>query len=480
MVLSNLPYIESDLIPASTIQTEEQQREFQENHQRQVKLYSEIVSLCKKHEINPAYIYLTPKHMETYCYYDFPLFLSIGSFDDTYFTFMEISKRVKINSQIMKKALEEKDVAKILSFSDDNVKTLLLNKLYWILPEDEQYQMWMEIYQRIDYGHNYMEQKMIQDAISKQSDTYRKKMLKRLNYVETGDILTVYRGIGEASTEPSKAMSWTTSLSVACYFASRYERNGKVYQATIHKEHVIDYLTNRREEEILLKPQYLQGIHEYPMISIDEEMEILSSEGYIDEYCTYRNSYIEESDYHKPNGIHGIPHVKRVLFHCMAMSKHLNLSDSERAILANSAVYHDIGRKHDDYCTEHGVWSWRKLKRKMEKSELNFLSEVNYVEPYKKGVHHYNLRLLTKEEREIIRFIIEYHCRDDQRAKRDLSNIPIKDKEKAWKLFEIFKDCDGKDRIRLSKDDLDVSYLRTEIAKKRVLIAHILPRVKQL
>lgn len=476
-----IPYKEEELIPASSIQTEEDRNELLKECPVDIPLYKDVVSLCQQHNIEPSYIYIAPKQKDPFCYYHFPVFIPISVLDDSFFSIMQVENRIKMNEKHMNEALEEKDYTKIFAWSNDNAKILLLNKLYWEVPLDKRYHLWKDIYQLIDYGHTYMNPDMIQDAIQHQSSKYRKDMIKRLYpyFNEEGD-LTIYRGVGQHSIYPEQAMSWTISLSVACYFASRYEKKGKVYQAKIHKDHIIDYLRNRNEEEILVQPEHLVGVKEYPIIQLNEELEVLQEEGYMEEYFLYRNTYMKEEDYHDPDGIHGIPHVKRVLYHCLAMSKQLNLSHSERAILANVATYHDIGREHDGYCIQHGFWSWEKYLENIEENSLNALIEVNFVKPFKEGNKDYELRRLNEEETEITRFIIEYHCIRDDEAKEELKHRSIQDKEKAWKLYEIFKDCDGLDRIRLGKHELDTSYLRTDVAKKRVLLAYYLMKVKGL
>lgn len=48
--------------------------------------------------------------------------------------------------------------------------------------------------------------------------------------------------------------------------------------------------------------------------------------------------------FHKPHGIHGIHHTKRVLFLVELLAALENVAETERDILSMVAVYHDIGR----------------------------------------------------------------------------------------------------------------------------------------
>lgn len=478
---SNKPYRESDLIPAISIQTQEDQEKFFEQYGQRVHLYDSIKQLAIKHGLTPENIYITPnKYVDLYCYYEFPVFIPLMTLDEQFLIMMRMSERVIATKERSLSALKEMNIFKILAHSEDSAKIMLFNKLYWHVSAQDRYKAWVEVYQFLDYGHIEINKKITEDAISNQPTQYRNEIRKKLDKCFEDDFISIYRGVGKVSVEASTSMSWTTSLSIASFFASRYEIGGKVFQAKIHKDHIIDFLRNRGEEEVIVLPEHLKEVKEYPMIPLIQEYEELIKEGYVDEYCTYRNTYIESSDYLHPEGIHGIPHIKRVLFHCLAMAKHLRLSSSERAILANSALYHDIGRKHDGYCLEHGFWSWKKLNDKIKREPTNYLSEVNYVDNYKKGIEDYELRALDKEESKIVQFLIEYHCISDAKSWKELKKRSFKNEEQTWKLYQIFKDCDGLDRIRLSKSDLDTSYLRTDIAKKRVLVAHELPKIKQL
>ena len=83
----------------------------------------------------------------------------------------------------------------------------------------------------------------------------------------------------------------------------------------------------------------------------------------------------------------------------------------------------------------------------------------------------YKLATFSNEEVDIISFLMHYHCIEDTEAfsalsKRDMSE---KGKKTARKLYKLFKDADGLDRVRLG--DLDISYLRTPKAKELIVFA---------
>jgi len=74
---------------------------------------------------------------------------------------------------------------------------------------------------------------------------------------------------------------------------------------------------------------------------------------------------------------------------------------------------------------------------------------------------------IYEEDYGILKFIIENHCRGDYKSISSISNV--KDKERYIILYNIFKDSDGLDRVRI--DDLNPSYLRNDVSKKLVNVA---------
>ena len=145
--------------------------------------------------------------------------------------------------------------------------------------------------------------------------------------------------------------------------------------------------------------------------------------------------------FHRADGIHGVGHTLRVLFWVMALGEFETLPESDRELLAVSAQLHDIGRVNDWICEEHG---FRSVSKMLEHGLVSF----NDV-----------------QDLHLVSYMISYHCIDDIAARRCLDeDRDIADKQRAWQLFQIFKDSDGLDRVRIK--DLDVRYLRTSSAPR--------------
>ena len=148
--------------------------------------------------------------------------------------------------------------------------------------------------------------------------------------------------------------------------------------------------------------------------------------------------------FERPQGIHGVHHARRVLFHTLVLCKLCNIDVQEQSLLVSAALFHDIGRDNDGRCLRHGKLSAEKMIR------LNLVSE-------------------NQESAEIQKFIISYHCVGDNECWSSLQQLDNIDREKTWRLFGILKDADGLDRVRIG--DLDASYLRNPEALRMERLA---------
>jgi hypothetical protein len=117
--------------------------------------------------------------------------------------------------------------------------------------------------------------------------------------------------------------------------------------------------------------------------------------------------------------VHGQPHVSRVIIHTLLLVDALGYEDYGPSAWA-AAYIHDIGRRNDDICREHGRYSMERLETL---PEIKSLLEKGGVTP---------------EDWEGITFAVENHCRPD-----------IPRTHPYWTLTAILKDADGLDRVRL-------------------------------
>lgn len=74
------------------------------------------------------------------------------------------------------------------------------------------------------------------------------------------DTVTVYRGVHSAKSDGVHAMSWTLDKDTAAWFAGRYGRQGKVFEAKVEKKHICALFLGRNESEVIVDPRYLTDI----------------------------------------------------------------------------------------------------------------------------------------------------------------------------------------------------------------------------
>ena len=140
---------------------------------------------------------------------------------------------------------------------------------------------------------------------------------------------------------------------------------------------------------------------------------------------------LKEKDFDNYSSVHGLNHTYRVMSHVLRIGHAARLNREVK--LAFSAAYiHDLARKHDRYCDQHGTWA--------EETKLprfrNFFEENGISDP----------------EIKIIGTAVRNHS---ERYELDLE-------DKAYKVTSLLKDADALDRIRIGENNLNPDYLRFE------------------
>jgi hypothetical protein len=140
--------------------------------------------------------------------------------------------------------------------------------------------------------------------------------------------------------------------------------------------------------------------------------------------------------------IHGVAHADRVRVHAREIAQALGLSEGECLALDYAAMWHDIGRTHDGVDYYHGAKSAGKV--------------VGL------GLH----LELDADMLETVLFVVTHHCGSEEHARRGVAWTP--DPDVTLRVFEVFKDADALDRVRLGHGDLDPGMLRHDISRERV------------
>jgi len=257
--------------------------------------------------------------------------------------------------------------------------------------------------------------------------------------------MKIYRGQIAGSIPVSLATSWTTDINTAIFFATRHNQVGDIFSARIKMNRIAAYIRRRNAKEIVAYPENIEDIKQETFVAFENLLPELEEAGVFEAF-KYYSTKLKPEYFHNPFGIHGIPHTRRVLLLGLILAHLENISPRGSELLSLCALYHDIGRMNDNYDPHHGRESFKRLSR------LDLLAKIE-----------------NKNDQEIIHFIINNHCVNDRKAFKGIDKYHINNKAEALRLFKIFKDADGLDRIRIN--DLDISQLRNDSAKKLPLLA---------
>lgn len=152
--------------------------------------------------------------------------------------------------------------------------------------------------------------------------------------------------------------------------------------------------------------------------------------------------WIDDRWFDHPSSIHGKAHTLRVMLHARWLLSRLEESGAivdrflERDLLT-AALIHDMGRRSDGRCTEHGRWA-RERKRRVAETFAG---------------------LLEAEAWDRIGKAVEAHSLDDPPE----GHTP-------GSLTALLKDADALDRVRLGKDP-EPRYLRHYFTVERIDMA---------
>lgn len=305
---------------------------------------------------------------------------------------------------------------------------------------EEVYRKFIDFYTYADYGFGCISEENIEKIFQKKTSEDIQATNEALTSLP--DTITIYRGQTQMGTPLKRAYSWSLDKSVAMFFAARLGTdNAEIVEARVKKEKVIEYIKGY-EQEILVRYRDVEIINTTKLYGLDRLEELLPR--VTKTYLEYKKK-LYKLDYNLKDTVHGYEHSLRVLLLSLLLSEELGLSNRNRDRLATAAIYHDCRRKHDGESKQHGYDS---------------------AEYYKSSVTHPD---------ETTAFLIQYHSIEDKYGYKEIEENPIlSEKADTVKLlFNIFKDCDGLDRVRFGLRALDLSYLRLDISQHYPLIARI-------
>lgn len=444
-ILLNVKNIRFDsLVSQLDIKTEEDKQEYNNQGYYAAITKDELIENFPK--VSPSCVFYTPSisngaiyfNPETLAVCPFHIELYMGGLSkDIEGFYKAIKKREKEveSKEFFGSALTLPDAMRLEYFE-------LLVKTYKDIPN--LYHLFFSIYQTSDYGFNSLKAETIQKILN--SKTEKEYQATKEQLATFPDIFPVYRGGSfDISTPPEQAYSWTTDLNIANFFATR-RGLGPAYiaYATVPKDKVIEVSLESSEQEIIIDPKNVNITDVITLKGLDDCEEILPE--IAPAYHKYKKQ-METLDFAQQSSLHGKNHEARVLLHCLTIAYLLDLPPSDVKVLATAAIYHDTQRVHDDIDPNHGA-----------------ASAAYYREN-------------SKKPDPIVDFLIEYHCWPDTDAYNHIRETRVlsKNRSKTTQLFNIFKDADALDRLRLPGGihELDITQLRVPISKSLTLLARL-------
>lgn len=321
-------------------------------------------------------------------------------------------------------------------------------KRYRDIDVDEVFDVWLSIHTRIDYANGLWHYDVLEYVFSHAP-------VPELPPIESDGRITIFRGMGELSQPPEKAISWTTNPINALWFANRSGRGTSLLIAHVKPDQIVAYLpTFRNENEVIVKPGSIKDFCEEDMIPATEEYVPAMLMPTTVDFVRY-SSAAKKLGYpvENPFQYHGLKHIFRVLLLSLIYFYNSgdDLTEADKEILIYFSLLHDIGRDSEYVDESHGEKSVQWIKNK--KFRLG-------------GMH------LSRKEYRIAELLIKYHCRDDEigiQAIQSISGFSAADKKRTCKLYAIAKDMDGLDRVCFSS--LDYRMLRTQYGRRLSLVA---------
>lgn len=218
-------------------------------------------------------------------------------------------------------------------------------------PRKEVFGIWSKIYKRIDYSNGMWTSEILD---------YVFKVAPKTAIPDTGEngLVTVYRGVGELSMPPEKAISWSIHPGNALWFANHSGRGTGVVVADAAPEDIVLWQPGfHYENEVIVWPGRIQNIRNMDMLPANEDIFVQLAAPALPEFCRF-GKQAEKFGYEEESILedHGIKHILRVLllsliyFHNSGAA----LSIADRDILVYFSLLHDVGRVDEETDDGHG------------------------------------------------------------------------------------------------------------------------------
>lgn len=354
-------------------------------------------------------------------------------------------------------------------FFIENIDTFEKNEKNEKNNKKELFDIAMDLYTSNDYGFNVFGEDIFRKIVDSRTKHHLDILNDNLSEIKNNESddneeLIIYRGEGEYST--NQGYSYSLDINTAIFFAARYKssHHARLIKAKIKKKDIIWYSDERNEREVIVYPDKVYDKEIIPLYTCYDEELHQNMQNALDLYQGYRAT-LREFPYTHQGSDHNKEHMLRVLFLGLLMTlrecPEIHLEEKDAHTLAIALSLHDVGRDNDGDDTEHGINSYEIFKK-------------NFKRITRLGKDYYN--------DEWVRFLMEYHCKDDNLAIKEIKNMDLdfKGRAKLMTFYNILKDADALDRVRFGFECLDVNYLRLKNSIRYVLFANQLIRTLEL
>lgn len=346
---------------------------------------------------------------------------------------------------IFEKLYDDKEWSTLITNAEGLIRFYLLDYIiqHDLVDSGEIYDLFIDIYTRTDYGFNQLSEESINKILSSKSELQKQKTKSILSHF--GNTVTIYRGEGDRNIDFTQAFSWTTDINVANFFATRLSsNNARIIKAKVKRSNIIEYINNREEREVLIKPENVEVLEIIDLYTFVEVSNKYMNDKSFTEFTEYKSILKHILSFKSDLDGHGKIHCLRVLLNAIIIANHENIHDDyDRHILFTACISHDMARDHDGENTCHGAKSYTKLIKDVK----------------------------TQENKEL-EFLMKYHSIPDRHGLTALKSFSKNRQQTLKKLLYILKDADGLDRIRFGLRELDMNFLRLDFSKQLTFMAY--------
>lgn len=383
-----------------------------------------------------------------FCYYRDWVWVDIPLFTREGLESCQILELIDFEQGRISQCLLRGDFKTLFYIVDKRIALLAYEELFEHIPDQDKYNIFWFIYSRCglaldDFPEEYI--KKIEGYRTRPLDLPPGDTDARKGALLRPENLEIYRGQSETHDTPIHSQhSWTLDINTAIRFAVEQGGRPQVYKALIDKKAVTAFIKRKNEQEVVVFPQEIKKLEKVPLITMADLQAHLDLKEIQGLYHHYEKR-LKAEYFYRPQGIHGLMHTRRVLLLNIIISRLEGSSPRQQNILCTAALYHDIGRINDNVDPQHGREGFRKAQ------DLGLLAGVD------------------SSELPLLKYIMENHSISDRQARQQLPHYGLANPEESQYLFDIFKDADGLDRVRIN--DLDSRQLRTEGGQKLIMVA---------